>query len=172
VKLTSMQRWAILGTALALTLAAIKWAGSNQDLEVKPAQSPHASATGGQSREAQAVPHLELEKLRRPQQEGAGADPFAQRNWDVAARAEALRNAPLPPPPAPRAPPLPFTYLGKAVEQGKVTVFLSRGDNTYIARVGDTLDGKYRVERVDERTVVFRYLPLGQHQQLALGEAE
>ena len=53
-----------------------------------------------------------------------------------------------------------------------MTVFLSRGDNTYIARVGDTLDGKYRVERVDERMVVFRYLPLGQRQQLALGGTE
>ena len=51
MKLTSMQRWAILGTALALTLAAIKWAGSNQDLEVKPAQSPHASAAAGPSHE-------------------------------------------------------------------------------------------------------------------------
>jgi hypothetical protein len=172
VKLTSMQRWAILGTALAVTLAAMKWAGSNQDLEVKRAQSPHASAADGPSREAQAAPHLELEKLRRPQQEAAGADPFARRNWDVAARAEARRNAPPPPPPAPRAPPLPFTYLGKAVEQGKVTVFLSRGDNTYIARAGDTLDGQYRVERVDQGMVVFRYLPLGQRQQLALGSGE
>ena len=172
MKLTSMQRWAILGTALALTLAAIKWAGSNQDLEVKPAQSPHASAAAGPSHEAQAVPRLELEKLRRPHQEAPGADPFSQRNWDVAARAEARRNAPPLPPPPPRAPPLPFKYLGKAVEQGNVTVFLSRGDNTYIARVGDTLDGKYRVERVDERMVVFRYLPLGQRQQLALGGTE
>jgi hypothetical protein len=120
----------------------------------------------------QAELHLELEKLRRPPQGAPGADPFAQRNWDGAARAEAQRNAPPPPPPARRAPPLPFTYLGKAVEQGKVTVFLSLGDNTYIARVGDTLDGKYRVERVDERMVVFRYLPLGQRQQLALGGVE
>jgi hypothetical protein len=172
VRLTPLQRWAALGTALAVTLVAIKWAASNQDLEVTSAQSPRVSTTGEPSREAQAVPHLELEKLRRPQHEAAGADPFAQRNWDLAVRAEARRNAPPPSPPAPRAPPLPFKYLGQAVEQGKVTVFLSRGDNTYIARPGDTLDGKYRVERVDERMVVFRYLPLGQRQQLALGGAE
>jgi hypothetical protein len=171
MRLTPMQRWAILGTALALTLAAVRWAASNDEVDVKSAQSPRAPA--GEPRETQAAPRLDLERLHRSPPEVARADPFAQRSWELAARAEAQRNAPPPPPPAaPRAPPLPFTYLGKAVEAGKVTVFLSRGDNTYIARPGETLDGTYRVERVDEHAVVFRYLPLGQRQRLALGGAE
>jgi len=135
--------------------------------------SPRASAADETSSEAQAMPRLELERLRRPAPERVQADPFARRNWDVAARDEARRNAPPPPPPAPpKAPPLPYTYLGKAIEDGKVTVFLSRGENTYVARAGDTLDGAYRVERLDERAIVFRYLPLGQRQELALGAGE
>lgn len=173
MRLTPKQRWAILGTALALTLAAVKWAGSNTDLEVKPAVSPRASAADATPSEAEAMPRLELERLRRSPPERVQADPFAQRSWDMAARDEARRNAPPPPPPpAPKAPPLPYTYLGKAIEGGKLTVFLSRGENTYIARAGDTLDGAYRVERLDDRAIVFRYLPLGQRQDLALGPGE
>jgi hypothetical protein len=173
MKLTPKQRWAILGTALALTLVAVKWAASKQDAEVKPAQSPRAAAAGETPRRAQDVPRLELERLRRPPPEAARADPFERRSWDVAARDEARRNAPPPPPPAPpRAPPLPFAYLGKAVEDGKVTVFLSRGENTYVVRAGETLDGTYRVERLDERVLVLIYLPLGQRQELALGPTE
>jgi hypothetical protein len=53
-----------------------------------------------------------------------------------------------------------------------VTVFLARGENTYVVREGSTLDGTYRVDRVDARAVVFTYLPLGMRQELALGPAE
>lgn len=173
MRLTPKQRWAILGTALVLTLAAVKWAASNTDVEVKPAVSPRASAADESPSEAQAVPRLELERLRRSPPERVQADPFARRNWDVAARDEARRNAPPPPPPPPpTAPPLPYQYLGKAVEDGKVTAFLSRGENTYVVRAGDTLDGAYRVERLDERVIVFKYMPLGQRQELALGAGE
>ncbi len=173
MRLTPRQRWAILGTALALTLAAVKWAASDSDVEVKPAQSPRVATADEMPRNAEAVPRLELDRLRRPSHELARADPFAPRSWDGEARAEARRNAPPPPPPAPpRAPPLPFTYLGKAIEGDQVTAFLARGDSVYVLRAGDTVDGIYQVERLDQRVLVFKYLPLGQRQELALGQSE
>ena len=75
-------------------------------------------------------------------------------------------------PRAPQAPPLPFTYIGKAVEDGRVTVFVTSGENSYVVRPGATLDGKYRVERVDESKVIFTYLPLGTRQELVVAPAQ
>ena len=171
MKLTPLQRWTILGTALALTLAAVKWAASDEEIAPRPAQSSGARAPGdAQADSAEAIPRLDLDRLRRAPHEAPRADPFAQKRWTVAA-VPAPRPAP-PPPRAPQAPPLPFTYFGKAVEGGKVTVFLTKGENSYVARPGVTLDGSYRVEHVDERKVIFTYLPLGTRQELVLGPAQ
>ncbi len=40
MRLTPIQRWAILGTALALTLVAVRWASSDDDIEVKAPRPP------------------------------------------------------------------------------------------------------------------------------------
>lgn len=172
MRLSPGRRWAILGAALGLTLAAVKWVASDEVVEVQHAQSPRVATSGETPRESEAVPRIDLERLRRTPQESPRADPFAQKSWVVAARRDALAAAPPPPPPAPKAPPLPFTFFGKAVEGGQVTVFLARGENSYAVRAGETLDGTYRVERVDERAVVFTYLPLGTRQELAFGGTE
>ena len=44
-------------------------------------------------------------------------------------------------------------------------------DRNYVARVGDTMDGTYRVDSIDDNGVVVTYLPLKQKQTLAFGEA-
>ncbi|MCG6877294.1 MAG: hypothetical protein LJE97_19555 [Betaproteobacteria bacterium] len=168
MRLTPIQRWAILGTALALTLVAVRWASSDDDIEVKTPRPPRTAA----EQAPEPLPRVALDRLNRLAHAAPAADPFAPRSWQ-ASQDEARKNAPPPPPPAaPRAPPLPFKYLGKAIEGGKVTAFLSRGDNTYVVRPGDTLDGAYRVESLDDQVIVFKYLPLGQRQELALGKTE
>ena len=70
------------------------------------------------------------------------------------------------PPPPPQAPPLPFTYLGKMIDGEQTTVFLTRQDRNYVVRLGDTLDGSYRVEKIEEDRVALTYLPLGTEQTL------
>jgi hypothetical protein len=89
------------------------------------------------------------------------ADVFERQNWEVAAPAES---------PPPVAPPLPFTYMGKVVEDGTETVFLTRDDRSYAVKSGETLDGVYRVEKIAPSSVTFTYLPLRQRQQLATGD--
>lgn len=76
-----------------------------------------------------------------------------------------------PPPPPPTAPPLPFVYLGKKMEDGKWEVYLSRGERVYIVRMQDVIDGFYRVESIQPPTLTLTYLPLSQTQTLAIGEA-
>jgi hypothetical protein len=75
-----------------------------------------------------------------------------------------------PPPPPPSAPPLPFTYLGKAAADGVWEVFLARGvDRTYVVRNQTVIDGVYRVDAIAPPMLKLTYLPLNQVQQLNIG---
>lgn len=74
--------------------------------------------------------------------------------------------------PAPMAPPLPFTVLGKKLESGRWEIYLSRAGQTLIAHEGDVLDGVYRVERIQPPQMVLEYTPLHQTQTLDIGDFE
>jgi hypothetical protein len=90
-------------------------------------------------------------------------DPFAPRSFASAAPPAAAAN----PAPRPSAPALPFSYLGKAIEDGKLSVFLARGDDNYSLSPGKKRKiGDYRVDKVTESQVTFTYLPLKTRQTL------
>lgn len=74
-----------------------------------------------------------------------------------------------PPPPPPSAPPLPYSYIGKAVADGAWEVYLARGDRTYIVQLKTVLDGTYRVDKIAPPELTITYLPLNQVQQLNIG---
>ncbi len=169
MRLSPIQRWAILGAALALTLVAVRWAASNDDIEVKAPRPPGAAAEPS----AEAPPRLELDRLNRLAHATPAADPFAPRSWQAMEQAETRRNAPPPPPPPrPQAPTLPFKYFGQAVEDGKTTVFLCAARTATSRGPAVKLDDTYRVDRIDDRVIVFTYLPLGTRQELPLGPAK
>ena len=69
--------------------------------------------------------------------------------------------------PVPQPPPLPFSYMGKLVEGKVTTIFLTHDDENYIARLGDTINERYRVEEIGEDQMVLTYLPLKRRQHLA-----
>jgi hypothetical protein len=96
---------------------------------------------------------------------GAAAPAFGSQNWTP----PPPPPPPAPPPPAPSAPPLPFTFLGKAVANGAWEVFLARGDQTLIVRSKMVIDGAYRVDAIEPPNLTFTYLPLKQVQQLNIG---
>lgn len=75
-------------------------------------------------------------------------------------------------PPAPVAPPLPFTFIGKRRSADAWQVFLGRGDEVLIVQEGQTLANQYRVESVAPPLMTLTYLPLGQTQTLAIGESQ
>lgn len=96
---------------------------------------------------------------------GGGGAVFGSQNWTPPPPPP---QAP-PPPPPPQAPPLPFTYIGKAASDGAWEVFLSRADKTYVVRTQTVIDGVYRVDAIAPPMLKLTYLPLNQSQQLNIG---
>jgi hypothetical protein len=96
---------------------------------------------------------------------GDGADTFGSRDWTP----PPPPPQPAPPPPPPTAPPLPFTFVGKAVEKGEWEVFLARGAETLIVRNKSVIDGVYRVDAIAPPGMTLTYLPMNQVQQLNIG---
>lgn len=77
--------------------------------------------------------------------------------------------APPAPPPAPVTPPLPFTYMGQLVEDGKPLYILARADRVITVQAGDNIDKTYRLDSVSGGVLTFVYVPLGTKQTLATG---
>lgn len=70
----------------------------------------------------------------------------------------------------PTAPPLPFVYVGKKQEGGHWEVYLGQGEKTFVVREGQVLEGQYRVDAIKPPQMELVYLPLGQSQNLSIGE--
>jgi hypothetical protein len=110
------------------------------------------------------VPGLDLDRLALRAEAPAGkekpVDPFASR---LPASVPGVPTGPA----KPTAPPLPFRYLGKMIEDGKLNVFLARGEESLAVRAGSRV-GEYRVDKVTDHEIVFTYLPLKTKQHLPL----
>ncbi|PRC92696.1 hypothetical protein [Solimicrobium silvestre] len=93
---------------------------------------------------------------------------FGNQNW--------LPPAPPPPkpvpPPPPTAPSMPFTYLGKKMEDGVWEVYLARGDTIAIVHTNSLIEATYRVDSITPPTLTMTYLPLKQTQTITVGDAE
>ncbi len=75
------------------------------------------------------------------------------------------------PPPKPTAPPMPYAFMGSYLgEDGRLVIFLTRGDRVITASPGDVLEGTYRVENITAGQLGLIYLPLNIRQTLHVGE--
>lgn len=161
------QRWIVLVTLLGLTLSAAAWV-SQEDEAVEPvrvARPVPAQAVAPPPRDkVEAVTDLKLNKLQRETKDEVATDLFEAKSWYV----PPPPPKPLPPPP-PSAPPLPFAYMGKLIEDGQLTVFLTKQERNYVVKEGDTLDGMYKVETVSPSMMTLVYLPLNIKQTLMIG---
>lgn len=163
--MTARTRWLILGSLLTATLVAVVWVDDQSDQAPLPVVEAKKSKAGVKSIKAQNL-RLALEKIQR--KHGVEADQiedvFKAKSWYV----PPPPPKPVPPPP-PAPPPLPFTYMGKLLEEGKLTVFISHQDRNYAVKAGDTIEGSYRVDKVEAQRVLFTYLPLNMQQTLVIG---
>jgi len=168
--------WGLLG-ALALTLLAVQWVDSGEaPPAVQSASDPARSESSAGSNVRMAAvsdADVQLDKLRRDPYPAQKTDlfpgelPFSETEQATFGNGGRSQRPGGPPPP----PPVPFSYMGKMLDDGEIVVFLTRGDRNYLARKGATLDGQYRVDDIRDRTMVLTYLPGKVKQSLAIGSA-
>lgn len=182
----SGRRRAALYGILALSLAAALWA--------VPDTAPESGLSEPSSRPVRAVPQTRGAQQERPPGLVAPSDmlvlnsrardviaredknPFEVKIWTAApAAVQASAQAalpPAPPPPEPSAPMLPFAFAGKLeVTPGKWVVYLTKGEQSLAVEMGETFEGVYRFDGIENDNVIIVYLPLLTKQLLPMGSA-
>lgn len=157
-----------LGLAAALTaaIAAAGWVGG-QEKSAEPLPQPAVTARAAailERRHDDEAQDVDIEKLKQRTASSEFSDMFPRRSWQPpAAPASARRHEPQLPPP------LPFVYFGRMLEDGRTVVFLSRQNQSFAVKAGDTIDHSYRVDEISATAIELTYLPLGQRQTLQMG---
>lgn len=87
------------------------------------------------------------------------------------------------PPPAPTAPPFPHAWVGRfndeaiaaaatgssaPVSQVIARAVLAGPQSTWVVRAGDVIEGQWRIDRIQDRTMSLTYLPLKQQQTVVM----
>jgi hypothetical protein len=96
-----------------------------------------------------------------------GGAVFGRQDWTPPPAPPAA--APVAAAPPPSAPPLPFTFIGKSLQDGVWEIYLARGDRTHSVRENTVIDGTYRVDAIRPPVLTLTYLPLNEVQQLNIG---
>lgn len=157
-----MKRQVVLLVALAASLLVALWA-SGLEGEGEPTVGRRPAGKSPRRNAVSPPPDLSALAMPRPASAGmeAGGDLFPVRSF-----------RPPPPPPAverPTAPPLPYRHGGLLEDGGPPAAFLAEGDRLHVVRVGDVVDGRYRVSAVQRGRIDLVYLPLNQTQSLVSG---
>lgn len=147
---------------LRLDLALSKEPAAGAALERIPSADAAALPVGGP---------VKLELLARQRDlgtPGESNDAFGAKSWVVAPPPPLPPSSPVIEPP--RAPPLPFRFLGQVDEgNGQRIFYLTRGTEMISASVGEKIDNTYILERADGGSLRFVYLPLREAQILQIG---
>ena len=160
------RRWTILGGLFAATLVACFY-----PVDVPPLRAQRIA------RLSIAASAPLLTSAAHPAfADPADVDPFAPRGWQVEPIPVLVASAPVPepfigpvrPPPPPPAPPLPFQFIGRLNDGAVPIVYLSHGDQTLIARTGETLEQTYKVVGMTALQIEFQHLPTGDKQLMSL----
>lgn len=167
----TLKRWLVLGGLLCLTLYLV-WNSPRPETETAGlAQSRRAVvAAEGHAKSGQlAAADEDFRFVARAPVAAEVVDLFApaavkrpQQDLNRVAKAVA---------PAPQAPPLPFTFVGRISEGGEVKVFLQANDVLYNVKVGDTFAQQYKLMGADGGKLSLLYLPLNITQTIFYGEA-
>ena len=109
---------------------------------------------------------------KRSRAEHKTVDIFKGKSWYVAPpKPKPVPPPPPPPPPPPTAPPMPYAFMGSYQgKDGRMIIFLTRGDQIFSVSPGDVLEGTYRVEGIASGHLVLIYLPLNIQQTIIIGE--
>ncbi len=178
----------VLGAAAALTLIAAYFAPDDEGGVVGPAAATTRAAPAAAPTAAAPLAALVAAAPARPdlrihprQDDTDLGNVFAKQSWQPEPPKKVLlaqtESAPVQTKGAARAaqakagaPPLPFQFVGRFVDEGKAAYFLQSGERNVVARVGEKVDDSYVLDSASGDTLTFTYLPLKQQQQLVVGD--
>jgi hypothetical protein len=146
------------------------------DIASNSQTAPNAHETRVSSRPRQNAMRSLLSLTRRVSDTAKAGALFATHSWYVPPPppppAPTTANAESLAPPAPTAPPLPYTYMGTFTADGATPIFfLTAGDRVFDVRVGETLDNLYSVDGLSNGQLQLTYKPLNLKQLLTVGGA-
>ena len=108
-------------------------------------------------------PDFDVSRLERPEAAAPAGDPFARRSFGAPPAAQQASA-----PARPEAPELPFRYMGKVIEDGKLEILLLRGDEHFSVTAGQKIGDEYRLDKVTTSSLTFTYLPMKKKQTLEI----
>src|SRR5262245_53368072 len=141
----ALTRRLAVGAAGAAAAAALAWCAPStpEDMSL-----PHASRGSA----APAHPAFASSLAALPQRAGIGEPAgklFGARSW-----IPPVAKVPVAPAAVPAAPPNPYRFAGRVVQDGVVRIFLANGDRVHEVKTGEELDDGYRVESVSGEQIV------------------
>lgn len=166
------KRQLFLGVASAFTLAAVITLQEKDEPDAvisQPVKGKSSHPEKPADLGSESTGEIRLAKLNRQVLPEDVKEMFTGKSWYI--------PPPPPPPPPPRieapvAPPFPFIFKGKIMEEGeKVAVFLNKQGRSFIVREGDVLDKTYSVDEVNPPEMILTYLPLKIKQTIQIGES-
>lgn len=93
---------------------------------------------------------------------------FGPQSWQPTASDRRAKSAE---PAVPKVPVMPYRYAGKVLHEGRMKIFLAKGDEVIAIRKGDTLDRVYRVQSIEKTRITLLYLPLARRQTIPVDSA-
>jgi len=179
---SAIKRWAVLLSIAAVTAVASFYPANELVVSPKARYRPPKSIAVPSGPLPASAPALSAASVSSPggDPDGESPDPFAPRGWqpppppEPAKPPPAIVQAQVAPPPA-GPPPLPFKFMGRldgGAEGGQQTIYLSKGEQTFVPQVGDTLEDIYKVLRIDADHIEFEHLPTGEKQTLTIPAPE
>lgn len=155
-----IKRWVVIGGLLILTLWLV-WAAPIVDEEDYTVVNPIRSSTSVNNEKGITVQENIFSMQPRHVANEKAFDIFNTQKKTVLARVKPIVRVRSDPEPAkPKVPNLPFTYIGKLVENNRVKIFLMKGQALHIVSQGDKIGRNYKLTHVNKQQIRFLYLPL------------
>jgi hypothetical protein len=142
--------------------------------QTAPASASSTPASGTAAAKSKSMTELDLQALNAPRAElhDVVRDPFRFKPKPppppppapvVMRPSVPLQTGPVEPPPPPR---IPLKFLGTVESSRGILAALSDGRGVYRGRVGDTIEGRYRILRIGVESIDLAYLDGRGHQTI------
>jgi hypothetical protein len=164
-------RWAFLLSALGVAVVLV-FGPSQQMGEAAEVVAPAARRVVPSQSISVEIPSVSTKSSNEEK-----SDPFTPRQWRAVEPAATPTPAPITQPPAqvlaappstPQPPAMPYKFIGQMDDGGRLVLYLGRGEQVFLGRLGETIEGEYKITAITPSQITFEYLPAGTTQILSI----